>query len=228
MSEEEFGPFRVDMEAEIQEKKLGLEKLKALPLCIDIDPQMKSAYSCTSKKRKKKRNHYPEKGLTEILKMVNDRRFPPVYEFETGVRVDGGWIVGSDAGEWGGCLAFVNENNESESLLYDCDCILGVYKTPAGLFAVTGHNIFVDKATTQNKGHLYRLNKIKGQWVPEKFADLCAEPEIIDQMKDGSVVICNYYGSFLINEKGLCRIWINNSAFETPLCEEHENTEDSK
>jgi hypothetical protein len=194
-----------EREQEYTKFKLELEKLKKLPYCENID-SLQSDYSCMHEKKIVRLEL--DKDLIKILEILNTSspNSPLANNYNTGVKVDGGWIVGANAGEFGGSLDFVNKDNEIEALLDHP--ILGLYETPAGLIAVIGLNHL-----GTDFGYLYRIEKIEGIWFANHFANLCACPIFVEPKEDGSVVICNRYGSFLINEKGFCKIRINHSSF---------------
>lgn len=117
----------------------------------------------------------------------------------TGLKVSNGWLIGTDSGEFGGGLAYVGDDGKT-NVLHEKN-ILGVYNTPFGVVAVCGMAHMIT-----DFGYILPLARKKGKWIVGKKIDLYSRPYIMEQKEDGSVVIGNRYGSFLINEKGLCRI----------------------
>lgn len=146
-------------------------------------------------------------SLNEAFKMLQDiyvQEFEldkPPYIHPIELKVDDGWLAGSDVGKYGGHLIHVNKEKEWEFLINHCR-VLALLNTPIGNIVVTGSKPF-------SKGSVYKVEKKDGSWLAIKWADLHEYPEIIEQRSDGSLVICNKLGSFLIDENGLSRIRIN-------------------
>ncbi|MEY2501075.1 MAG: hypothetical protein QOI07_1409 [Verrucomicrobiota bacterium] len=116
-----------------------------------------------------------------------------------GVKVDDGYLVGSDRGEWGGEIAYVNRAGKARILTpLNTEAI---YRTKAGIVAVTGlaHMTF-------NSGCLFRISKTaEGEWSASKWRVLPGAPRVSRLLKDGNLFISCHGGMVLISTDGRMR-----------------------
>jgi hypothetical protein len=116
-----------------------------------------------------------------------------------GVKVDDGYLVGSDRGEWGGEIAYVNRAGSARILMpVNTEAI---YKTKAGIVAVTGlaHMTF-------NSGCLFRMSKpAEGEWCASQWCVLPGAPRVSRLLKDGNLFISCDGGMVLISPDGRMR-----------------------
>ena len=116
-----------------------------------------------------------------------------------GVKVDDGYLVGSDRGEWGGEIAYVNREGKARILMpLNTEAI---YKTKAGIVAVTGvaHMTF-------NSGCLFKISKTAdGRWGAEKWRVLPGAPRFSRLLKNGNLFISCHGGMVLISPDGRMR-----------------------
>jgi hypothetical protein len=116
-----------------------------------------------------------------------------------GVKADDGYLVGSDRGEWGGEIAYVNRAGKARILTpLNTEAI---YRTKAGIVAVTGlaHMTF-------NSGCLFRISKTaEGEWSASKWRVLPGAPRVSRLLKDGNLFISCHGGMVLISTDGRMR-----------------------
>lgn len=127
-----------------------------------------------------------------------------------GVKVDDGYLVGSNRGEWGGEIAYVNRAGKARILLpLNAEAI---YRTKAGIVAVTGlaHMTF-------NSGCLFRISKTaEGEWSASKWRVLPGAPRVSRLLKDGNLFISCHGGMVLISTDGRMRsVTRQESGFKT-------------
>ena len=95
-------------------------------------------------------------------------------------RVSDGWLVGFNAGEWGGAIWWYAPDGK-ERYKVSTDQVIGFFKTGAGLVAPEG----LDK-----RGRIVRLIKGgNGRWHSEPFVDLGGGPEAAAMGIDGSLTV---------------------------------------
>lgn len=116
-----------------------------------------------------------------------------------GVKVDDGHLVGSDQGEWGGRITYVNREGKSRMLLpLNTEAI---YKTKAGIVAVTGV-----AHMTYNEGCLFRIGKAAdGHWSAQKWRVLPGAPRFSRLLKDGNLFVSCHGGIAMISRDGEMR-----------------------
>ncbi len=141
--------------------------------------------------RPKKVSHAKPANIPEL----RGEKFRPQHV----LKVENGWLLGSDKGEWGGDLIFLDADQKATVLINDN--VLGLFDTPAGHVAVTGlaHMTF-------NYGYLFQLENNGKQWSAHPFATLYGAPQLLQQTPDGTLLIANDFGSFRLGKDGLCRL----------------------
>ena len=120
-------------------------------------------------------------------------------EERRGVAVEGGYLVATDHGEWGGDVAFVDKDGNSRVLTEENT--QEIYATGAGIFAVSGlaHMSF-------NGGVIYKIQKIGEQpWTAEKWRTLPGAPRFSRLLKDGSLLVSCHGGMVLVSPDGEMR-----------------------
>jgi len=129
-------------------------------------------------------------------KMIRKRKQIP----GTGIRVENGYLVGADRGEFGGELMFVDEMGKWSKILDDN--IQGIYHTASGIVVVAGlaHMGF-------NRGTLYKVSKaVDGKWNVAKWKALPGDPYSSALLGDGSLFIGSPYGNVLVSPDGSIRM----------------------
>jgi hypothetical protein len=116
---------------------------------------------------------------------------------ETGIRVDDGWLVGSDRGEWGGELAFIKEDGSSE--IVRRGNVNAIHKLGERYIAVMGlSHIGVSRGT------VFDLSlQNDGSWQATTWKILPAAPKSSHRISDEEVlVIVESSGGILLREDG--------------------------
>lgn len=99
-------------------------------------------------------------------------------------QVNDGWIVGFNAGEWGGSLRWYSPRGD-KTYPISKDQISGFLPTRVGLLALEGL-----AHMGLNKGQIIHLHKdFKGRWTSSRFVNLKHAPEAATQDTDGSIVV---------------------------------------
>lgn len=113
-----------------------------------------------------------------------------------GVKVEGGYLVGSDNGEWGGEITFVDLNNDPFAILNEN--MEAIYKMTHGIIAVTGL-----AHMSMNSGFIQTLGRgADGRWAATKWRALPGAPKFSRLLKDGRLLISCYGGIVLVSADG--------------------------
>ena len=113
-----------------------------------------------------------------------------------GVKVEDGYLVGSDKGEWGGEITFIDVQGDS-------NVVVGknteaIYQTPQGIVAVTGL-----AHLSSNEGLIYKVTKdAQGKWGAKKWRALPGAPVFSCLLKDGNLFVSCFGGIVLISPSG--------------------------
>jgi hypothetical protein len=100
------------------------------------------------------------------------------------VQVSDGWIVGFNAGEWGGRLWWFSPDGSRRYMISE-DQVVGFLKTDAGLLALEGL-----AHMGVSRGRLVKLSKgDDGGWRSEKFVDLGGAPAAAALGTDGTLTL---------------------------------------
>ncbi|HLJ57963.1 MAG TPA: hypothetical protein VKT77_23190 [Chthonomonadaceae bacterium] len=100
------------------------------------------------------------------------------------LQVDDGWLIGSDAGEWGGELAWYSADGKRTYPIIRGN-IHCVQRTKLGVVAVRGL-----AHLTMNDGDLLRLRRARtDRWIAESIVDLKSAPYAMTTERDGSLII---------------------------------------
>src|SRR5262249_19193635 len=100
-------------------------------------------------------------------------------------KVDDGWIVGFDAGEFGAGLWWFSADGKRRYKISNDHVKCFVQTTEVGLLVVSG----LSHGST-SRGRIKRLFRgAKGQWLIGGFLELLHAPEVVVRAADGSLVI---------------------------------------
>ena len=103
------------------------------------------------------------------------------------LRVTDGWLIGFDAGEWGGALWWFNEDGANRRKLLE-ENVRGLIETRWGILVLTGlAHLSLDQ------GKVFRLHHSGvGEWEPDQTALLDGAPQtFISESPDTVLVITN-------------------------------------
>lgn len=116
---------------------------------------------------------------------------------EVGIRVEGGWLVGSDRGEWGGELAFIKEDGSSEIVRHGN--VNAIHKLGERYIAVMGLSHL-----GISWGKILDLSRQNdGSWQAKTWKILPAAPESSHRISEDEVlVIVEASGGILLREDG--------------------------
>lgn len=117
------------------------------------------------------------------------------------LRVDGGWLAGSNRGEWGGELVYIADNGKSTQLL-DTN-IEDIYQLGDRYIATAGlAHLFM------NDGMIYQLMQTEnGAWQAKEWLMLPGAPETSWLVETGEILInTNDGGSILLAKNGTMRM----------------------
>lgn len=135
-------------------------------------------------------NRYNMVEHREAIKQVPD----------VALKVDNGWLTGSDRGEWGGELVYLTEDGQAVKLL-DTN-VEDIYKLGEKYIALTGlSHLFI------NEGLIYQLHKQDNEWHAEPWVNLPGAPESSWFVETGELLInTSGGGSILISPEGNLRM----------------------
>jgi hypothetical protein len=134
------------------------------------------------------------------LKSLN-RLLPPPLPFEIkegtaaeglkgrrfNVKVDDGWIVSFDGGEWGAGLWWFSPDGGRRYKISSKDGINGFFRTEAGLLALEG------SSHGMSRGRIIRIGRgADGRWTSKVFSPLPEEPFAAVKDADGSLIVATH------------------------------------
>ncbi len=125
---------------------------------------------------------------------------------QVAVKMWDGWLTGSDRGEWGGELVFVDASGSPEILLNDN--IHDIYKTDNGAIVVAGLSHLVS-----NNGSIYLVTKNGASVDYRILFGLDGAPEESWMTSSGEIYINTSYGASVLKTDG---------TLERALCKGHE------
>lgn len=117
------------------------------------------------------------------------------------LRVEGGWLVGADRGEWGGELVFIGDNGLNQTILEQN--VEDIYRLGSRLVAVTGlAHMFM------NEGMLYEVvSDSGGHWSARTWRALPSAPGSSWLVPTGELQVNSHGGvSVLVDSVGVMRM----------------------
>ncbi len=113
-----------------------------------------------------------------------------------GVEVEDGYLAGSDHGEWGGKIGFIDRTGNPQ--VFATQNTEAIYKTEHGIFAVTGL-----AHLSMNHGLIFGLRKgADGAWMAEKWRALPGAPRFSRLLSDGRLFVSCHGGIVLVSPDG--------------------------
>jgi hypothetical protein len=150
----------------LREEEADVLKLAALPPAPKIDVAIKAA-----------------EGRVDVEK-------------RTAIQVEGGHLVGTDYGEFGGGVAFVD--GEGNSHVLADENTQAIYKTSQGVLSVAG---LAHMGT--NSGFIFKLHTAGNQrWAAEKWRALPGAPRFSRLLKNGDLFVTCYGGMVVVSPAG--------------------------
>ena len=111
-----------------------------------------------------------------------------------GVKVEGGYLIGTDHGEWGGSIEFIDSLGVSHQI--SRVPTQEIYAIGKDIFAVTDQGQF-------NRGSIYRITKASsGEWAVADWRQLPGSPIFSRLLKDGNLFVSCYNGMVLVSPNG--------------------------
>ena len=127
-----------------------------------------------------------------------------------GIRVEDGCLVGSDRGEWGGEISFI-DSSDKQTIIAEANT-QSIYKTKTGIIAVTG---LAHLGT--DSGFLFRLSRnANRQWTALKWRALPGAPIFSRPLTDGSLLISCNGGIVLVSPEGTMTSLTRSQALQGP------------
>lgn len=145
--------------------------------------------------RELRRNPYT---LESAGQEPGERAKPPRKQTAAcGLRVDGGLLLGSNRGEWGGEVVFLRPGGAQEKVLDEN--IVGLHKTPQGIVAVTGlAHLMLEQ------GALYRIERQPdGTFQANWWKRLPGVPSGSYLLADGALVVDCRGGTITVSANGV-------------------------
>ena len=113
-----------------------------------------------------------------------------------GVEVEDGNLAGSNHGEWGGEIGFIDGTGKPQ--IFATENTEAIYKTEHGIFAVTGL-----AHMSMNHGIIFKLSKgADGAWTAEKWRALPGAPHFSLLLADGKIFVSCYGGMVMVSPDG--------------------------
>lgn len=114
---------------------------------------------------------------------------------QVNLKVDTGWLVGFDKGEWGGNLFWFNEDGSNYQKI--------AFGNIKNLFAIDGQ-IFVTEGLahlSMSDGQIFKVEKKNNEWSIEKKVDLPDAPYATTLTKDNEFLIVTSKGLLKVNKE---------------------------
>ncbi|MBU2574776.1 MAG: hypothetical protein KKH28_11935 [Elusimicrobia bacterium] len=112
-------------------------------------------------------------------------------------RVKNGWLIGFDAGEFGGALWWFSANGGKRKKLIK-ENVLGLVESSAGVLVLVGIAHF-----RTDKGEVLRARKNrKGDWQVTRLADLGGEPKAFAKESPDSLLVLTNHGLLRVLASG--------------------------
>ena len=117
------------------------------------------------------------------------------------LRVDDGWLAGSDRGEWGGELVFINDNERIEMIVEDN--VEDIYLLGGEIVALTGLSHL-----GSNHGAVHRVRRdASGRWTAKQWRALPGAPQSSWTVETGEILVNMYNGgTILLDASGAFRV----------------------
>lgn len=117
-----------------------------------------------------------------------------------GLKLEDGHLVGTDNGEWGGEIRFIDRDGNS-NLIAGVNTE-GLYETAAGILAVTGL-----AHLDMNGGVIYKLSRsAAASWTAEKWRALPGAPRFSRLLENGDLLVSCYGGIVRVSPEGEMRL----------------------
>jgi len=120
------------------------------------------------------------------------------YDFggrQVNLKVDNGWLVGFDKGEWGGNLFWFNEKGTKYEKITSGN-IKNLFKINGKIYATEGlAHLYL------SSGQIFAVELVYGKWTVEKKIDLPNTPYATTLTKDKEFLIGLYPNSILIDKQ---------------------------
>ena len=111
-----------------------------------------------------------------------------------GIPVEGGYLVGSNRGEWGGDLIFRNTEG-TQTILLDAS-VCGIYRMTSGIVVIT-------EDAQMDRGAVFRVSKsADGTWRANKWKELPGYPLGAGVRPNGNLFVACYRGTVEISPSG--------------------------
>jgi hypothetical protein len=137
--------------------------------------------------------HYRVKQKVRTFEGVKEHEFEQTPT--TGLRVKGGWLVGSNRGEFGGELAFISDTGSKEILF--SDNIHQIYNANNSLFVIAGLSHLLTSS-----GTIYKLSQTPAGIQHKALHELDAEPNTSFLSSNGDIVINTSTKTLLLSPNG--------------------------
>jgi HEAT repeat protein len=118
---------------------------------------------------------------------------------DVSIRVDNGYVVGRNRGEFGGELMFIGKHGKQTLLLQENT--VDIHRMASGIVAVTGLNHMFN-----NRGGLYRISKDDTGWKAAKWKVLPGAPRYSRLLKDGDLFVACGGGNIRMSSVGDIRM----------------------
>lgn len=186
----------------IQEPSAGKLYRSTSPAQIENLSYQSEIVSYGANDEDQQREEKGEKGIIEVHEgnMVQHRK--PITQIpDVALRVEGGWLVGSDRGEWGGELVFIADDGKRQSVLseniHDLYAVGKKWIALGGLAHLSG-----------NQGMVYELTLGRdAKWTAEPWRALPGAPHSSAKTESGEIFISTIRGgNILLSEDGTFRM----------------------
>ena len=144
----------------------------------------------------------PETGIIEVTTQNAVQYRKKLTQIpQVALRVEQGWIVGSNRGEWGGELVFIDDAGEQQ-IIAETN-VVDVYQLGHRIVAVTGL-----AHLWMNEGMLLQLSRSEsGTWTSTPWRSLPGAPQTSTPVETGELLVNVYNGgSVLIADDGAMRM----------------------
>jgi hypothetical protein len=163
------------------------EMLNPVPLPFPIpqmNPEQRKAFSADD------RSPYDQTGeLRDLWEM---------HGYRTQMKADIGWMVGFNAGEFGGWLYWFDDKGKTFQHIKNVQNVIGFMKGPMGLYSLSGL-----AHMGLNYGHIHRLERDPtGAWTAKEIVQLGSSPYTFTQESGTTWLILTHDALFRFFDSG--------------------------
>lgn len=208
-----------------QHTYLQVDEWKSYPIPDNKDSLIKYNYAknwyVTIKKNKIQASIVKNQGDTIPFKNTINPRQSVLHKFygeQNVVKVNDGFLIGFDGGEWGGSLYWFSKDGK-QNYKISGHMVIQFIKREKKLYAIEGLAHMVGRS----KGSIIELNKVDGKWTAKEYLRLPSAPAGIALYKANSFIVITSSSLLQISKELIITTLIERGFWEIYLYPRPEN-----